>query len=322
MEKRMRTVMPQTPDLSPAKRALLARYLGGEAARTAPTACSGAPVGQRSTSQRADVTSRVPVVTLRAAGSQPPLFYLHPHWEGGALYAFHLSRVLGEQQPFYLLDPYQFEDLDALPSFETMAAGYREVLQAVQPVGPYRLCGFCGGALVAYEVAQQLQAQGYQVEALVMVDPQAGPGRLMLLFPRLMRRCTALISRLVKLPSGRQLNIFVYARHLIRLRYAHYRHSPGITLFPAVGVLRRDWLGPFTWVASGYVPQPYNGTVTYLLPKEQTRYDRMPWATLADASTTKIRHIPGNSWTCRGEYAQQLGEALQSCLADAYGGEQ
>ena len=41
-----------------------------------------------------------------------------------------------------------------------------------QPQGPYRLCGYCSGGLVAFEVARMLIAAGFGkiVEIVVMVD--------------------------------------------------------------------------------------------------------------------------------------------------------
>jgi thioesterase domain-containing protein len=44
-------------------------------------------------------------------------------------------------------------------------------MQTVQPEGPYFLIGLCIGALVAFEMAQQLVAQGAQVALLALADP-------------------------------------------------------------------------------------------------------------------------------------------------------
>src|SRR5262249_29045874 len=41
----------------------------------------------------------------------------------------------------------------------------------LQPNGPYYLLGACFGALVAFEMAQQLEAQGETVGLLVLMDP-------------------------------------------------------------------------------------------------------------------------------------------------------
>jgi thioesterase domain-containing protein len=262
----------------------------------------------------AAIASPVSVVRVNEQGTKCPLFYMHPHWSGGAFYCFRIAEVLGPDQPLYVLDPYRFKDLDALPTFEEVAGSYREALQDVQLEGPYRLCGICGGALIAYEVAQQLQAQGQMVESLIMIDPQAGPGKLMLLLQRTMRRWSALIGRPLRWRSGKQLDIFLHAMHLVRLRHASYRSSSGVALWPSSTMLRHDWLGPFTWVAAGYKAQPYDGKISYLLPSEHKRYTRARWGRFAQAATLEFRDVPGTAWTCRNEYVQQLAETLRECL--------
>ena len=51
-----------------------------------------------------------------------------------------------------------------------MAAYYIQALQTVQPTGPYLLGGWSMGGVVAFEMAQQLHAQGQIVALLAMVD--------------------------------------------------------------------------------------------------------------------------------------------------------
>ena len=51
-----------------------------------------------------------------------------------------------------------------------MAAYYIEALQTVQPEGPYCLAGWSMGGTVAFEMAQQLHAQGQRVALLGLLD--------------------------------------------------------------------------------------------------------------------------------------------------------
>ncbi len=67
-------------------------------------------------------------------------------------------------------------------SVEAMASAYRAMVRERQPSGPYLLLGFCFGAVLAYELAQQLIDEGDAVQLLTMLDPPlgegiAGPGR-------------------------------------------------------------------------------------------------------------------------------------------------
>lgn len=56
------------------------------------------------------------------------------------------------------------------PTVQELARDYIEVIRAQQPHGPYRLVGMSFGGVVAYEVAQQLRAQGEEVVFLAMLD--------------------------------------------------------------------------------------------------------------------------------------------------------
>ena len=51
-----------------------------------------------------------------------------------------------------------------------MAARQIAVMREIQPEGPYHLAGWSFGALLAYEMAQQLQQQGQQVGVLAVLD--------------------------------------------------------------------------------------------------------------------------------------------------------
>jgi len=53
---------------------------------------------------------------------------------------------------------------------EMLATRYVKVIRNVQPHGPYRLGGWSGGGIVAYETARQLLDEGQQVEFLGLID--------------------------------------------------------------------------------------------------------------------------------------------------------
>src|SRR5690606_25089311 len=58
-------------------------------------------------------------------------------------------------------------------SIEDMAARYLEAVRGYQPAGPYRLSGYSGGGVIAYEMTRQLNALGETVEDLVFFDTLA-----------------------------------------------------------------------------------------------------------------------------------------------------
>ncbi|HEY0737260.1 MAG TPA: amino acid adenylation domain-containing protein, partial [Herpetosiphonaceae bacterium] len=124
---------------------------------------------------RQDPASRQwsPLVPLQPRGSQPPLFIAHP--AGGTVFCYMpLAHELGTDQPVYGLQIRGLEAGQELhQTIEAMAAEYVTAIKTAQPHGPYRLAGWSMGGLVAFEIAQQLQRQGAEVEFLGIIDTHA-----------------------------------------------------------------------------------------------------------------------------------------------------
>jgi oxalate---CoA ligase len=112
-----------------------------------------------------------PVVQLHANGSQTPIFFFHSEFNGEGYSAIRLARLLGSDQPFFIVDPHGLGDDPVPHSLEAMAADRLPLILQAQSDGPYRLLGSCVGGLVAFEVARLLAAEGRKVETVVMVDP-------------------------------------------------------------------------------------------------------------------------------------------------------
>jgi acetoacetyl-CoA synthetase len=55
-------------------------------------------------------------------------------------------------------------------SVEEMAEIYLKEIRAVQPKGPYRLCGFSFGGVMAFELARRFKEAGEEVEFLGILD--------------------------------------------------------------------------------------------------------------------------------------------------------
>jgi amino acid adenylation domain-containing protein len=110
------------------------------------------------------------LVTIQPQGSKPPLFFVHGIF-GNVIYFRELANYLGSDQPFYGL---QAKGLDGketpYTSLEEMAAHYVQEMRSFQPTGPYFIGGHSFGCIVAFEVAQQLYAQGQEVALLALLD--------------------------------------------------------------------------------------------------------------------------------------------------------
>ena len=110
------------------------------------------------------------LVPLQPHGTRAPLFWV-PGGLGNSVLEFkQISVLLGDDQPVYGFEVDAPEDSVELDPIEQRAARLIAALRTVQPRGPYRLMGFCGGGLVAFEMAQQLSAVSEQVQFLGIVD--------------------------------------------------------------------------------------------------------------------------------------------------------
>ena len=100
------------------------------------------------------------LVPIQPEGSMAPIFCIH----GGAGTILHLAplaRLLGSEQPFYgLQSKGLYGGASPLRTVEEMAAHYLSEMRQVHPGGPWRLAGYCFGALPAFEIANQLVARG------------------------------------------------------------------------------------------------------------------------------------------------------------------
>lgn len=110
------------------------------------------------------------IVEIQSKGSRPPLIFVHGVG-GGMFWGYtNLSHCLGQDQPVYALKSRGMDGQAEFATIEEMAAQYVADLRAFQPEGPYYLGGYCFGGVVAYEMAQQLLAQGHEVAMLSLVN--------------------------------------------------------------------------------------------------------------------------------------------------------
>jgi thioesterase domain-containing protein len=90
---------------------------------------------------------------------------------GGDIFAYvELAKALGAGRPVYGL---QAAANGHYPTLEELAAQYLTAVREVQPDGPYLLAGWSLGAVIAYEMAQQIERSGGRVAHLAMLDPSS-----------------------------------------------------------------------------------------------------------------------------------------------------
>nr|BBH95685.1 hypothetical protein KTA_38840 [Thermogemmatispora argillosa] len=271
--------------------------------------------------------SRTPVIAVHRKGKKRPLFYLHGDWTGGAFYCIELARLLGEDQPFYAVEPYRFAEGTPPPSFEAMAAAHIEAIRQIQPHGPYRLAGWCNGGLVAYEMARQLQANGEQVELLVLIDPTApeqgwSRARLTCSFIRV-------LGTLLGWDELQQIECFrkwryrysLWRYRLARLRQQRQPNADEEEVGPALpDESHQRWTSTCSWILTRYRSGPYYGDLIFFWAAEDERWRRKPWESFArrhqqeGRGRVESRELPGTHITSRTTYLEAFATELKRCL--------
>lgn len=306
--------MPETPGLSDAKRALLEKYLQRNSlAKETPAIVTR--------HAREVVTQHCKgIVKIQAGIGEQPFFFLYGDWTGKGFFCFPLAKGLGEDQPFYALEPYSFDKDTILPTTEQMAANHLKTIQAIQPRGPYLLGGFCNGGLLAYEMARQLQAQGERVDLLVLMDS---------IPPRLTLVCTVIkkLGKLLRRGSAAQLAWFLRLQHVYRSLvdrnaedFAFLEKSdPRIRrLFPPLETLRKEYPAMFIWATAHYVPVFYRGKVTLFWDEAEPERAQWWWR-MARGKDDEVEEytIPGTHEGCKTDHVQDMAARLAACLRDA-----
>jgi len=221
------------------------------------------------------------LIPVQSNGAKLPFFCV-PGGGDNAFIFTDLARYLGPEQPLY---SFRFPERDFDQSTEDrvkdMAAKYIDEMKSLQPEGPYLLGGYCFGGIVAFEMAQQLHAQGQQV-GLVAIFESYRPGAIHLsgFVPRVRHH----FDKFMQLPLQEKLD-YLLNRTKQRLLKIGHKLAPHLerSMHHALGEVRY------------YVPQPYPGRITLFHATERTpglHYDpQMGWGGLA--GEIEVYPIPG-----------------------------
>lgn len=209
----------------------------------------------------------VPVV---AEGSKPALFCIH----GGAgtiLFFYDLARYLGDDRPVYALQAQGlYGGAPPHTSVEEMAQHYLQEIRAVQERGPYYLVGYCFGAIVAYEMAQRLLANGEKAILVSLNGPcpryrnvpageaAAGVLRRARSYLRGLRRkadrwrAAYYRGRNMPLPDALRDRYFLVNNHRAEHFYQALPYAGSMAIFRAKGLYGDPCLGWRELVAGGF----------------------------------------------------------------------
>jgi amino acid adenylation domain-containing protein len=274
--------------------------------------------------QEAKPAPQSSLVPLQPGGGKRPLFLVHP--AGGHVFPYvHLARYLGPDQPCYGLQARGLEEGEEPHTrIEDMAADYIKALQTVQPKGPYRLGGWSMGGVVAFEMAQQLHAQGRSVDLLALLDARITPpdekvpdadfeATLLADFVRYFGVSSDLAKSLSALPRDEVLN------SVVELAQGAGLVPPDVEVSQArrfVELLKSDFQA-----TRNYELHLYPGRVTLFKAGEELA-ETSPDPTLGwsqwSVEDVKVYVVPGNHANMVYQpHVEVLAEKLRDCLNHA-----
>ena len=286
--------------------------------------------------------TQTPIIPVQhdPKSTKRPFFFLHGDPSGGAFYCFPMARMLGTDQPFYVLEPYRMTDMLNPPTLEQIATAHVEALRTVQPTGPYLIGGWCLGAVIAYEVVRRLQAQGEQVDLLVLMDPGSA-SRMGKVFHDIL----AATARVVPMHRNQQLALFLRIQGLYnsvrliqyhrarRRAFAHTNEQTKKSKTPwqvitsavngFVSLIRLDdmetqhYRNVLNWLLADYDIGVYDGPITFLWAEGEPVQGL--WQQKIQRGTNiTFQHIPGTHMTCRTQHLPALAEQLHLSLEKAH----
>jgi oxalate---CoA ligase len=277
------------------------------------------------------------LVQLQPGVGKVPFIYIDGDWAPGNT-ARKLARLLGSEWPFYCLRSHGLLT-DRIPSIEQMAQDYKEALDTAGLQGPFRLGGHCNGALIALELAHQLEAAHRDVELVAIIDPLSLNARTsMRLVVRVVRAVIGLAARdaekrQVKLGSAMSKIWNVVGAVSQRWQSSRpFRKSPvwwtaKATKFIHQLIARKanDGLDGVTTIGmrkvyyermASYIPSPVAADLLCMLAESNPRsveFSGMVWRNFARHS--EIILVPGDHDTCVTAHAEVVTSHLRARLA-------
>jgi len=249
--------------------------------------------------------SRSLLVAIQPKGESIPFFAV-PGVGGDVLVFAKLAKLLGTQQPFYGLQARGLRGHEK--PFSTVAQAARHYvteIRSAQPQGPYYVAGTCTGGVYAYEVAQQLIAQGESV-ALVLLEVfhpssyvRSNPAASWLWPLRFIgSRLTLYARALSELPAS-QWGGFLVSK--ARRAAAMIFEKNTADELPQDGTFASARLTSATLQAvAEYEPEPYPGSIFHVIAGKRPLRDGAPdtrqlWTQLALARSETVSVPAGDS---------------------------
>ncbi len=224
---------------------------------------------------------------VRTAGDGAAVFCV-----GGRLIE-HLAEVVPSTHPLYWCKPEHFDGrrVESL-TVEQIAACYCREISAATIQGPYVLCGFSYGGLVAFETARQLYERDPTPILLLLLEPCLAQPKKEARGSRIAHH----LRRVVSLPP-RQWASYVLGRasasvRLLRGRikdlYCGARLAIGL---PIPVKMRWEYVEDlYNEATQNYVPQPFPGTLVLVRGPKYSEDEVARWAKLCPTGCS-VSHV-------------------------------
>ncbi len=123
----------------------------------------------------AERPARMPIL-LRDGSPSAPALFLFPGLGGTVFELQRLARQITKPIRIHGVPAIGLDGATPLERVEDMAQAFADLMEEVQPNGPYLLAGYSFGGLVAHEIARTLRARGREIAFLGLIDayPDAG----------------------------------------------------------------------------------------------------------------------------------------------------
>jgi len=274
-----------------------------------------------------------PLVAIQPAGLRPLFFCVHGAG-GNVLIYRELSQHLGADQPFYgLQSPGLDGSQQPLTRIEEMAALYVKEILRVQPSGPYFLGGYCMGGTIAYEMAQQLLAQGEKVALLALFDTvnwyEVPPPSIWEKGYHAGQQLLFHAANFFRLDSAGKGKFFWEKMKVLRNRLPVWRGmllgkllKNSLTAKSKLRVLGHIW-ETNDRASFHYAPQPYPGVITDFRPVRQYRMCNKPgmkWDRLAQGGQEIVTLAVYPAGMLVEPFVKHLAVALRKAIDAASAG--
>jgi acetoacetyl-CoA synthetase len=255
-----------------------------------------------------------PLALLKAGTETPPVFFAHG-LSGDANF-FELARQTRTNHPIYGIRAKLPRDADQpFDRVEDMARRNVEVIQAIQPKGPYALIGYSFGGLVALEMSRCLLEDGENVALLALVDAYPHRRHLSLAqrLPLTLRRTKTHLYKIKQMPVGGALSYCV--RGLCRrLHLVGLQTRPPAATHPSLCIKDRNYKA-----FREYCPQFYPGKIKFVRAESNSFVPLDPiavWGKLV--SEIEVETVPGDHLEIVDRRYQNLSPLLSRYLEQAF----